>query len=66
MDFNETQSYENVAVRPEGIGATPADTQSERLHAIKERVRARQKALKRFSISHRSSTLPAANCRNPS
>ena len=45
MDFNETQSYENVADRPEGARAVPTDTQSERLHAIKERVRARQKAM---------------------
>lgn len=45
MDFNETQSYENAADRPEGTRAAPADTQSERLHAIKERVRTRQKAM---------------------
>ncbi|TGS46263.1 MULTISPECIES: DNA (cytosine-5-)-methyltransferase [unclassified Mesorhizobium] len=45
MDFNETQSYENVADGPEGTGAAPADTQSARLHAIKERVRTRQKAM---------------------
>ncbi|TPJ54733.1 DNA (cytosine-5-)-methyltransferase [Mesorhizobium sp. B2-6-4] len=45
MDFNETQSYENVADRPEGAKVVPADTQSDRLHAIKERVRARQKAM---------------------
>ncbi|KRB30868.1 DNA cytosine methyltransferase [Mesorhizobium sp. Root172] len=45
MDFNETQSYETAVDRPEGTRAALVDTQSERLHAIKERVRARQKAM---------------------